>query len=180
MLERRVVLKSSLVSFDSFPFKYNTCVQFRLDSSVNSNHSSQARSGKRAAASPSPSAHTGLTGQRGPSCRACRGRGWGRALGGRLAKLLAHPVPLHPHVWNVDNIGPPFTALGGLHESEHVKASAQPLAHCMCPANAPCYDRYPARSRGFPRILGQPFGSVPTPSSLWPQDSDPRTVSWRL
>ena len=34
MLERKVLFELRLVSFDSFPFKHNTCVQFWLDSGV--------------------------------------------------------------------------------------------------------------------------------------------------
>ena len=46
MLERKVLFELRLVSFDSFPFKHNTCVQFWLESGVNSDHSYWAWGGR--------------------------------------------------------------------------------------------------------------------------------------
>ena len=46
MLERKVLFELRLVSFDSFPFKHNTCVQFWLESGVNCDHSYWAWGGR--------------------------------------------------------------------------------------------------------------------------------------
>lgn len=184
MLERRVVLKSSLVSFDSFPFKYNTCVQFRLDSSVNSNHSSQARSGKRAAASPSPSAHTGLTGQRGPSCRACRGRGWGRALGGRPGKAPCPPCASASPCLECGQYRP---SLHGSGRTPRVRTcqglgAAPGTLHVTskCPLLRPLSSkepRIPPDSRATVRVCSHTFVAVAT--GLGSQDRQLETVAER-
>ena len=68
MLERKVLFELRLVSFDSFPFKHNTCVQFWLDSGVILITATEPGWQAWAATRLSPSAHTSPMGCRFPSC----------------------------------------------------------------------------------------------------------------